>query len=58
MTGLEPAGTNSTGWRLDHFAFMQHDKQMAGLEPTTSSLATKLSAIEIHLRFPDPRTRS
>ena len=24
MTGLEPASTSSTGWRLDHFAFMQH----------------------------------
>ena len=24
MTGLEPAGTSSTDWRLDHFAFMHH----------------------------------
>lgn len=45
MTGLEPASSSSTSWRLDLFAFMRHSvKQTIGLEPTTSSLATKLSS--------------
>ncbi len=58
MTGLEPAFTSSTNWRLDHFAFMRHQ---AGDRTRSDNLFVgneALYPIEIHLHGPRRRNRT